>query len=92
MSIQGIGSNSPIQKIVNQPVQKSIPTESATPTRGSDSVELTGISQHLQTLKAGGDVRADKVADIKAQIAAGTYESDDKLDVAADRLLDDLQK
>jgi anti-sigma28 factor (negative regulator of flagellin synthesis) len=32
----------------------------------------------------------DKVASIKAQIEAGTYEDDHKLDVAADRLLDDL--
>jgi negative regulator of flagellin synthesis FlgM len=91
MSIQGIGNNSPVQKIVNQPIQKSIPTDSSSaPARGSDTVELSGVSQHLQTLQAGGDVRADKVADIKSQIAAGTYESDDKLDVAADRLLDDV--
>jgi negative regulator of flagellin synthesis FlgM len=90
MSIQGIGNNNPVQKIVSQPVQKSVSTASSAPARGSDTVELSGVSQHLQTLQAGGDVRADKVADIKSQIAAGTYESDDKLDVAADRLLDDV--
>jgi anti-sigma28 factor (negative regulator of flagellin synthesis) len=32
------------------------------------------------------------VAAIKAQIEAGTYEDDQKLDIAADRLLDDLMK
>ena len=90
MSIQGIGSNSPVQKVVSQPIQKSVEPGSTQPTRGSDTVELSGVSQHLQTLKAGGDIRADKVADIKSQIAAGTYEDDHKLDVAADRLLDDL--
>src|SRR5438094_592016 len=35
MSIQGIGNNSPLQKIVNQPIQKSIPDGSSQPTRGT---------------------------------------------------------
>ena len=91
MSIQGIGSNSPIQKITSQPIQKSIPTDSSQPARGTDKVELTSVSQHLATLQAGGDIRADKVADIKSQIAAGKYsDTDSKLDVAADRMLDDV--
>jgi len=90
MSIQGIGSNSPVQKVVANPIQKSIPSDASQAARGGDKVELSGASQLLQTLKAGGDVRVDKVADIKAQIAAGTYEDDKKLDIAADRLLDDL--
>jgi anti-sigma28 factor (negative regulator of flagellin synthesis) len=38
------------------------------------------------------DMRAEKVAQIKAQIEAGTYDDDQKLDVATDRLLDDLLK
>ena len=93
MSIQGIGNNSPLQKIVNQPIQKSVPAGCSQPSRGSDSVELTSASKLLATLKAGGDVRTDKVASIRAQIDAGTYADDDhKLDVAADRMLDDLMK
>ena len=93
MSIQGIGNNSPLQKIVNQPVQKSITDGSSQPTRGNDKVELTGVSQLLQTLKAGRDVRVDKVESIRAQIDAGTYADDDhKLDIAADRMLDDLNR
>ncbi len=48
----------------------------------------------LRTLKSlqSNDIRADKVAQIKAQIEAGAYEDDQKLDVATDRLLDDLLK
>lgn len=92
MSIQGIGSNSPVQKIVNNPIQKAIPTDASQAARPGDKVELTGVNQLLQTLKAGGDVRVDKVADIKSQIEAGTYLDDKKLDIAADRLLDDLIK
>jgi flagellar biosynthesis anti-sigma factor FlgM len=93
MSIQGIGNNSPLQRIANSPVQKSIPAGSNQPSRGSDSVQLTSASNLLATLKAGGDVRVDKVASIRSQIDAGTYSDDDqKLDVAADRMLDDLLK
>lgn len=36
------------------------------------------------------DIRTDKVAGIKSQIEAGTYEDDKKLDVAVSRLLDEL--
>ena len=43
---------------------------------------LRGVDPH---------VREDKVEAIKAQIKSGTYESDEKLDIAADRLLDDLK-
>jgi hypothetical protein len=35
-------------------------------------------------------LREDKVASIRAQIEAGTYESPNKVDIAVDRLLDDL--
>jgi anti-sigma28 factor (negative regulator of flagellin synthesis) len=50
------------------------------------------MSQLLATLKKN-DIRADKVAAIKAQIASGAYDADDKkLDAALDGLLDDLLK
>jgi anti-sigma28 factor (negative regulator of flagellin synthesis) len=89
-SINGINSNSPIQKIVSQPIQKQLPAE-APKSAGTDKLELSGMSHLLKTLK-NNDVRTDKVADIRAQIDAGTYETDDKLDAAADKLLDDLLK
>ena len=36
------------------------------------------------------DVRQDRVSAIRAQIAAGTYETDAKLEIALDRLLDEI--
>ena len=36
------------------------------------------------------DIRADRVAELKAQIASGAYETDAKLNVALDRLLDEM--
>ena len=90
-SIHGLGSVSPLQQTSS--VAKSGPTEgtsaAARPTL-SDRLELSGMSGLMQSLKAGGDFRADKVASIKSQIQAGTYESDEKIDGATDRLLDAL--
>lgn len=57
--------------------------------RGSDRLDLSGVQNYLQTLRTN-DVRVDKVSQVKAQIEAGTYETDEKLDIAAGRLLEDL--
>jgi len=54
-------------------------------------LELSGVSHLLKTLK-NNDVRTDKVAVVKAQIEAGTYDDEKKLDAAVDKLLDDLLK
>lgn len=40
--------------------------------------------------KANDTVRTDLVARVKNEIAAGTYESAEKLDAALERLLDDI--
>jgi len=91
MNVNNVGSSSPIQKLVNNPIQKQIPTDGTTQTRASDRLELSGASHLLKTLKSN-DVRTDKVASIKSQIENGTYEDDHKLNVAIDKLLDDLTK
>ena len=90
-TIQSIGTNSPVPKIVQQPIPKQIPADPAPQSPTVDKLELSGMSHLLKVLKSN-DVRVDKVAQVRAQIDAGTYETDDKLNVAADRLLDDLMK
>ena len=94
-SINNVGGNNPVQKIYTKPVAKPAETQSSQPTqttRATDRLELSGAGHLLKALKADGGIRADKVATIKAQIESGKYEDDHKLDVATDRLLDDLQK
>jgi negative regulator of flagellin synthesis FlgM len=92
-SVNSIGTNNPVQQIVTNPINKSIPPDatdatSASPPRAADRLELSGMGYLLQS----NDVRTDKVANIRAQIDAGTYQTDDKLNAAADKLLDDLTK
>lgn len=91
MNVNNVGSSSPVQKIVTNPVQKQVPADAPKQLRATDRLELSGASHLLNSLKSN-DVRADKVAAVKSQIEAGTYEDDKKLNVAVDRLLDDLTR
>ncbi len=87
--VNGI-TNSAVHTVVNQPVLRQVAEDSAARTRPADKLELSGVGHLLQSLRNSADVRTDKVAAVKAQIDAGTYESDEKLNVAVDRMLDDL--
>jgi anti-sigma28 factor (negative regulator of flagellin synthesis) len=90
--INSIGGSTPVQKVVENPIQKQLPTDAAAPMRATDRLELSGASHLLAALKSN-DVRTDKVSDIRAQIQAGTYDADgSKMDGAIDKLLDDLNK
>ena len=90
-SINNVGGSSPVQRLVTNPVQKQVPAEAPKQLPVTDKLELSGASHLLKALQKN-DVRADKVAEIKAQIESGTYEDDKKLDAAIDRMLDDLLK
>jgi anti-sigma28 factor (negative regulator of flagellin synthesis) len=90
-SINQVGGSSPVQRVVTNPIQKQVPADAPRQMPATDKLELSGASHLLKALK-NNDVRADKVAQIKAEIAAGTYDDDKKLDAAVDRLLDDLLK
>ena len=87
----GAGAAGPVQRLVNNPIQKQVPADAPAQLPATDKLQLSGVSHLLKSLK-NNDVRTDKVAEIKAQIASGTYEDDKKLDAAVDRLLDDLLK
>src|SRR5947209_8054615 len=79
MNVNNVGPDSPVQKLVQNPIQKQLPADASTPTRATDRLELSGASHLLRSLKSDG---TDKVASVKAQIEAGTYEDDHKLNVA----------
>jgi anti-sigma28 factor (negative regulator of flagellin synthesis) len=82
-NVNGInGGNQPINRI------QALKAFGAT-TRASDRVELSGLDGIMAKLKTN-DVRHDKVAAIRQQIAEGTYETPEKLDGAIDKLMDDL--
>jgi anti-sigma28 factor (negative regulator of flagellin synthesis) len=90
-SINPLGNAGPVQRLVSNPVQKQVPADAPKQLPATDKLQLSGVSHLLKTLK-NNDIRTDKVAAVKAQIEAGTYDDDKKLDAAVDRLLDDLLK
>lgn len=61
----------------------------AAPTE-TDQVDISAAAQMAGKVSDIPDIRQDRVAAIKAAIADGTYETQDKLDTAVDRLLDEI--
>lgn len=90
-NINGVGSNNPVNRIINNPIYRDVSTEPATRTSAVDRLELSGVSHLLGSLKSN-DVRTDKVTEVKALIESGKYEDNEKLDIAVDRMLDDVLK
>ncbi|MEX0587008.1 MAG: flagellar biosynthesis anti-sigma factor FlgM [Pirellulales bacterium] len=55
-----------------------------------DRVEISEAAQLAAQVRDMPPVREDLVARVRSAIADGSYESDDKLAVAVDRLLDEM--
>lgn len=56
----------------------------------SSSVTATNRLSATSSTSESSDIRVDRVADIRRQIADGSYETPEKLDAALDRLLDQI--
>lgn len=88
-AINGVGGGLPVQPQTGS-LKVGGTAVPATRSSRSDSVELSGgVAEYLKILQSN-DVRSDKVASVRAAIESGTYDDDFKLNVAVDRLLDDL--
>ncbi len=79
--------SSPAQRI--QP-QQADPTTAKPATQSADQLDLSSGVNRLDSaqIAGSGEIRTDRVADIRRQIADGNYETPEKLDAALDRLLD----
>ena len=56
----------------------------------NDTVEISDAGRLAEQMSQIPEIRQDRVNAIRAQIANGTYETDAKLSVALDRLLDEI--
>ena len=83
----------------NQTPQRLNASEPATSKASSTPVDQLDLSQaatpanRLDTtspIAGSGEIRIDRVAEIRRQIADGQYETPEKLDAALDRFLDQL--
>ena len=55
-----------------------------------DQVDISPAAAAASQASEAGDVRSELVARVRSEIAAGTYETADKLGAAVERLLDQL--
>lgn len=56
----------------------------------SDQLDISLEAQMMSTSATTNDIRADRVADLRAQIASGTYDSAEKMDTAISRMINEL--
>ena len=95
MEIHGIHGPQPVDG--PQGIQPSNPTTAADQVQAPDQLEISQeaemasqaaeLVEHVQQLP---DIRTDRVDEIRAAIEAGTYETEERLDIAVDRLLDEI--
>ncbi len=52
-----------------------------------DEVQISEAAQRLADSNQAGEIRWDRIRQIRAEIAAGTYETPEKLEIALRRLL-----
>ncbi len=91
MQIHGVSHLHGAQAI-HGPHRASGPSSTASPEAWSGVDELE-ISQEADLVSRAHDlpeIRADRVDQLRAEIAAGGYETQDKLEIAVGRLLDEL--
>ena len=70
--------------------RSSGPLSSRSTSGPSDEVEISPAGEAAAQAVEGGEIRADLVARVRSEIAAGTYETPEKLDAALEGLLNEL--
>ena len=91
MEIYGAGGTQGPQPIYPRLAEFSIDAgQSVRAGTPRDHVEISPLGQMLDGISRLPEIRHEKVEEIRRQIAAGTYETPEKLDVALDRLLDEM--
>ncbi|HEB60923.1 MAG TPA: flagellar biosynthesis anti-sigma factor FlgM [Phycisphaeraceae bacterium] len=71
-------------------IQNRHQTENHSPDRKVDEVRLSDRARNLSRLSRMPDVRHELVDRVKAEIQAGTYVTDEKIDTAIERMSIDL--
>ena len=65
------------------------PRKPARPRRGDDRVEVSDQARFLAKLNDMPEVRTELVERVRAEIANGTYDTAEKLDLAIDAMIDE---
>lgn len=91
INLGGVQPTLPAKTMAAVPEAASVPPQTqAQNTQPADVVEISQVAHLAAQAQALPEVRADLVAQVKAEIAAGTYETPERLEIALDGLMDDL--
>lgn len=71
-------------------MRNSPPATPSTAPAPTDSVEISEAARRASEVQSPDGIRWDRVEAIRRQIAEGTYETEEKLSIALDRLLDQM--
>jgi negative regulator of flagellin synthesis FlgM len=77
---------------INAPHRAQAPQPSAQRSNitGADQLDISREADVVSRVRDLPDIRADRVAEIRAAIEEGVYETDEKLEIAVGRLLDEI--
>ena len=77
---------------INSPHRTQSPQQAASNNRatGVDQVDISQEADVVSRVRDLPEIRAERVAEIRSAIDAGVYETDEKLDVALERLLEEI--
>lgn len=70
-----------------QATQPAAPSQQVT---GADQLDISQEADFVSRVRDLPEIRTDRVAEIRAAISEGKYETDEKIDIALDRLLDEI--
>ncbi len=91
MEIQGAGGAHGPQPIYPRLAAFSVESGSTVEAHAPrDQVEISPLGQMLDGIGQLPEIRHEKVEAIRQEIASGVYETPEKLDIALDRLMDEL--
>ena len=92
MELRGLSSARPMSP-VSRPETTTGPAESAPvgPVSPKDEVEISAAGKLLDDASRTPGVREQRLAEIKAAIESGMYETPEKLEMAINRMVDQLK-
>lgn len=86
--IQPTGGSSPINPLKGPTEVK--PGEAASALAPQDEVQISSVGKMLDDISRTPGIREERIAQIKAEIEAGTYDTPEKLELALSRMLDQI--
>lgn len=75
---------------VNLQTQNTTHSTGAQNSAPVDQLDISAEAQMMSTAATGGEVQTDRVADIRAEIANGQYDTAEKLEMAVSRMFDEI--